>query len=102
LPHHDNAPAHSSLLIRSHQTWDDARPPASVLVRPCTSGHSSLHHAEIRPERATKGLVEIIENSLAELHSFPKLEETLGATYKKWRGVLRRGRSPTASKWVND
>jgi hypothetical protein len=46
----------------SHQTWDGACPPVSVLVRPCTSESHSLHHAEIRPERTTMSLVEIIEN----------------------------------------
>jgi len=28
----------------------------------------------------------------------PKLEEMLGAMYKKWREVLHRGKSPTAPK----
>jgi hypothetical protein len=30
----------------------------------------------------------------------PKLEETLGAMYKKWRRVLQSGQSPTAPKGV--
>jgi hypothetical protein len=28
----------------------------------------------------------------------PKLEELLGAMYRKWRRVLRRGQSPIAPK----
>ena len=37
----------------SRQTWDDARPPTSVRIGPCTSGLPSFRHAEIRPERTT-------------------------------------------------
>jgi hypothetical protein len=44
LLHHDKAPAHSSLLIRDffHKTWDDSRPPPSILARPSTTGLLSL------------------------------------------------------------
>ena len=37
----------------SHKTWDDARPPTSVLTRPCTSGLLALQQAEIHTGRMT-------------------------------------------------
>jgi hypothetical protein len=70
----------------SHQTWDDARPPASVLIRPCTSGLLSLRHAEIRPERTT---IWVLSRRLK------KIRWQCYAVFKNWhsRNVSKTGRN---------
>ena len=94
----------------SHKTRDDARPPASVLARTCTSGLLSLHQAEFRPERTTiwacRGDYRIFAHRFTHCSKIcipgmlAKLEETLGAMYKKRKRVLRRVQSPTVPKYV--
>ena len=112
LLHHDNALAHSSLLIRDflakHETTLVPLPPSSSELAPVDSFSSPCWNPSWKGDVLSL-VEEIKENSLAELRSIPKqafreclpkLKETLGAMYNTWRGEPRRGQSPIAPEWV--
>jgi hypothetical protein len=95
--HHDNAPAHTSLLIREflaeHETTLVPQPPYSPDLAPADF-FVVVPEVEIRRERSP------ISDDRRDRRNFatgptrypakraPELEKTLGAVYKQWSGVL--------------
>jgi len=93
--HHDNAPAHASLLIREFLTRHDTtvvpQLPYSLALTPVDfflfpKLESSLKGRRFQTAEA------IEEKSIWDLHHpakhVPELGKTLGAVYQEWRGVL--------------
>ena len=91
----------------SHKTWDDIHPPASILTRPCTSRHHSIHRAENCSGRITIWVSRRLKKThwqsyavFQKSHSrnSSKTGRNAGSNVWKWMGVFRRGQSPIAPK----
>jgi len=98
--HHDNAPAHTSLLIREfltkHETTVVSQPPYSPDLAPADfflflklksslKGHQFQTVEEIE-ENLIWDLCAILQNTFQD--AFQNWKKTLGAVYQEWRGVL--------------
>jgi len=100
--HHDNAPAHASLLIREfltkHETTVVSQPPYSPDLAPADfflfpklksslKGHRFQTVEEIE-ENSIRDLLAIPQNTFQD--AFQNWKKTLRAVYQEWRGVLWR------------
>jgi len=98
--HHDNAPAHASLLIREfltkHETTVVSQPPYSPDLAPADfflfpklksslKGHRFQTVEEIE-ENSIRDLLAIPQNTFQD--AFQNWKKTLRAVYQEWRGVL--------------
>jgi len=106
LLHHDNAPAHPSLLIRDFPIQNETM---LVPQRPYSSDITPADFflftklKSVQKGRWFESVEEIKENSLVQLRSIPKEEfqecfqngRNARSNVLKWRGTLRRGQSTT-------
>ena len=113
MQHHDNAPAHASLLIceflTKHETTVVPQPPYFLDLAPADfflflKLKSSLKGRRFQTVQETE------ENSTWYLSHhpakhvpgrIPELEKTLGAVYQEWRGVLWRRQVWLCCMWSN-
>jgi len=98
--HHDNAPAHASLLIREfltiHETTVVPQPPYSPDLAPADFFLFPQLKSSLKGRRF-QTIEEIEENWTRDLSAFPQnkfqdafqnWKKTLGEVYQEWRGVL--------------